>query len=185
MRFGLRPPRGQHRVVLALVISLTACGASDAPQPPPDMSADPLVGAWTLVSWESTAEDGTVRQPYGPEAAGQIVYTADGRMSAQLMRPGREYSDQDTLTAAEVLGGFFSYYGTYTVDHENGVVTHQVEGALLPSWMGSRRPRAFTFAGPDRVTLSTAPDPGRTNGSISVLVWERAAGGRSDPDPRP
>lgn len=167
----LRPKRAPRQAALALVVLLTGCAA---PAAPPGMSADPLVGAWTLVSWESTAEDGTVTKPYGDNAAGQIVYTADGRMSAQLMRPGRDFSDRESLTSAEVLGGFFSYYGTYTVD--DGVVTHHVEGALLPSWVGTPRPRAFTFDGSDRVTLSTAPDPGRTAGNVSVLVWERRTG---------
>ncbi len=175
MRFGphVRPALQHATLVVALVASMTACTTAEAP--PPARSTDPLVGAWTLVSWERTAADGTVTHPYGPDAAGQIVYTADGRMSAQLMRPGREFADQESLTAQDVLGGFFSYYGTYTVDLEQNVVTHHVEGALLPRWVGSRRPRAFEFNGPDLITLSTAPDPDTTGGSVSVLVWKRTA----------
>ncbi len=177
MIFALHPKSGSCRAALALVVSLTACGA---PAAPPTASIDQLVGAWTLVSWERTAEDGTVTQPYGADAAGQIVYTADGRMSAQLMRPGREFPDPQSVTGEEmgaaILRGFFSYYGTYAVDQENRVVTHHVLGALLPDWVGTHRPRSFTFDGPDRITLSTAPDPGRTGGAISVLVWERVTG---------
>ncbi len=175
---ALPPNSGSCRAALALVVSLTACAP---PAAPPTASLDQLVGAWTLVSWERTAEDGTVTQPYGTDAAGQIVYTADGRMSAQLIRPGREFPDPQSVTVEEmraaILRGFFSYYGRYTVDHENRVVTHHVEGALLPDWVGTHRPRSFTFDGPDRVTLSTAPDPGRTAGEISELVWERVTGG--------
>ncbi|HJO05112.1 MAG TPA: lipocalin-like domain-containing protein [Acidobacteriota bacterium] len=175
------PKHGSFRATLALIALLAGCGG---PAAAPATSAPPLVGAWTLVSWQRTAADGAVTDAYGGNAAGQIVYTANGRMSAQLMRPGREFPEAESSTGEEmrsaILGGFFSYYGTYTVDHDNAVVTHNVEGALLPSWVGSQRPRAFTFDGPDRVTLSTAPDPDRTNGAVSVLVWERVSSGQGE-----
>ncbi len=118
--------------------------------------------------------------PYDGNPAGQITYTADGRMSAQLMQVGRELPDAAEATGAEmreaILGGFFSYYGDYSLDMEAGVVTHHVEGALLPSWVGSDRPRSFTFDGPDRLILSTEPDPARGGGAIGTLVWERVSG---------
>ena len=49
-----------------------------------------LIGAWTLVSFESRSLDGSsVIYPFGPDAQGIIMYTPDGYMSAQLMRAGR------------------------------------------------------------------------------------------------
>lgn len=167
--------------IVAMVALVPACSESDGASEAP---SNPLVGAWTLTSWHSTAEDGTVTNPYGENPAGQIVYTASGRMSAQLMRPGAELPETtdagvtaESMSAA-ILGRFFSYYGAYTIDDEANVVTHHVEGALLPSWIGSTRPRAFTFDGPDRVVLDTTPDEGRTNGSVSELVWERVTAQR-------
>ena len=169
--------RLRSHLTAALAVPLVACIG-----PAADEELNPLVGAWRLASWESRAEDGTVTYPYGENPAGQIVYTASGRMSAQLMRPGRELPDPEAegVTAAEmsaaIFGGFFSYYGDYSIDDENDIVTHHVEGALLPSWVGTDRPRSFTFDGPDRVILSTEPDPARTSTSVSVLVWERVGG---------
>ena len=129
---------------------------------------NPLVGAWTLVSWESQAMDGTVTQPYGPNPMGQIVYSESGRMSAQLMHPN--------TSLPEVTDRFFSYYGSYMVDAGSSVVIHHVEGALLPTWIGTERPRSFTFDGRDRVILNTMPDAQRTNGAVSTLVWQRVWG---------
>ncbi len=164
-------------VVLLAGVPLACAPAGEVPEVP----ANPLVGAWTLVSWESTAPDGTVNLPYNGNAEGQITYTATGRMSAQLMERDREFPDAADVSGAEaysaVLGGFFSYYGRYSIDDENDIVTHHVEGALAPAWVGSDRPRSFTFDGPDRITLSTEPDPNRGGGSIGVLVWERITGG--------
>ena len=162
-------------VCLALTLTLAAGCA-----PEPAAEADnPFVGAWTLASWESRSADGEVTLPYDGRPAGQITYTADGRMSAQLMQVGREFPEAEEATGAEmsaaILGGFFSYYGDYSVDAEAGVVTHHVEGALLPSWVGSDRPRSFTFDGPDRLILSTEPDPARGGGAIGTLVWERVS----------
>ncbi len=162
--------------------ALTLAGAMGCAPAPPAEAANPFVGAWSLASWESRSADGEVTLPYDGRPAGQIAYTADGRMSAQLMKVGREFPDAAEATGAEmsqaVLGGFFSYYGDYSVDMEAGVVTHHVEGALLPSWVGSDRPRSFTFDGPDRLILSTEPDPARGAGAVGTLVWERVRGQR-------
>ena len=169
------PGRAPARASLALILVLAAGCAPD-----PALEAEnPFVGAWSLASWESRSADGEVTLPYDGQPAGQITYTADGRMSAQLMRVGRELPAAEEATGAEmsaaILGGFFSYYGDYSVDMAAGVVTHHVEGALLPSWVGSDRPRSFTFDGPDRLILSTEPDPARGGGAIGTLVWERIA----------
>jgi len=49
-----------------------------------------LVGAWTLESYQSSDLDGTnMRYPLGADARGIIMYTADGYMSAQIMRADR------------------------------------------------------------------------------------------------
>ena len=64
--------------------------------PPPTVSspdwasgAGALVGAWRLIAWEARGPDGTVEQPFGPDAVGSLIYSADGHMSAHLMRRDR------------------------------------------------------------------------------------------------
>lgn len=177
---------GRHRggtrrgfgVVPAVTLAL-ALIAGCTPEPGTDSSAsdDPIVGVWSLVSWERRMPDGEVTLPYGETPGGQIAYLANGRMSAQLMRPGRVFPDTATATAEEmrafILGSFFSYYGDYTVDPEAGVVTHHVEGALHLEWLDSDRPRAFRFEGRDWLILSTAPDPQMVATGVNVLRWER------------
>ena len=48
-----------------------------------------LVGAWSLLECAEIMQDGSKRLPLGEGARGQVVYTADGRMSAQLVRADR------------------------------------------------------------------------------------------------
>src|SRR3979490_2136160 len=48
-----------------------------------------LVGAWTLVSGDITAPDGTKRQPYGANPKGILILDAGGRYAWMAMRPDR------------------------------------------------------------------------------------------------
>jgi hypothetical protein len=49
-----------------------------------------LIGAWTLVSYEERPLDGSPSfYPMSEQPVGIIMYTPDGYMSAQLMKPGR------------------------------------------------------------------------------------------------
>src|SRR5262245_6529203 len=50
---------------------------------------DRFIGVWKLVSCERKLTDGKVGYPYGEKPVGRLTYDRAGRMSAQLMRPGR------------------------------------------------------------------------------------------------
>ena len=71
------------------------------------------------------------------------------------------------------LAGYIAYYGTYTVDWPRGVITHHVQGALFPNWIGGDQVRTFRLDG-DRLTITTPPIRMGGEDSTTVLVWERA-----------
>jgi hypothetical protein len=48
-----------------------------------------LIGVWRLVKYTDEHEDSDHTQPFGPNPQGFLIYTADGFVSAQLMKPGR------------------------------------------------------------------------------------------------
>jgi hypothetical protein len=134
-------------------------------------SAPSIVGSWRLVSW--TVEDG--RAQCADEeggGTGQIMYSRDGHMSAQLGCAGLSTEKVESMDASEAIGlmtrRHFSYYGTYSVDETERTVTHHVLGSSAESWVGTDRVRRFEFEGPDRIALSTTEFAGR-------LVWERNA----------
>lgn len=63
-----------------------------------------LVGTWKLVSYASkpAGKDGPIEYPLSKDARGYIIYTADGYMSAQIMRPGSNpYSTVDPFAIAD------------------------------------------------------------------------------------
>lgn len=167
--------------VLAAMLTgslIVSQGGPIRPRPGGAVIAKALVGAWRLISFESRTTGGDTRQPLGRAPRGQLLYEANGRMSAQLMNPERPpfaSGDLSGGTDAEVraaVGGYIAYYGTYTVDAGRRLVTHHVEGALFPNWIGSDQVREFRLNG-DRLTLQTPPIRMRGEESVTVLVWER------------
>ena len=159
-------------------VLVAACAQSE---PQPDASetdSSPFVGAWRLVSWRATGSDGAVRYPYGEQAKGQLVYTASGQMSAQLLRPDVDissFAEMDGPAALQHLGetAFFGYWGSYVVDEAAGTVTHHLQGSLSPDYVGTAQVRGFRFQDADNLyltaQLSDASDPGEMN----ELHWER------------
>jgi anaerobic glycerol-3-phosphate dehydrogenase len=141
-----------------------------------------FVGAWRLVSWERRSAAGEVSYLYGREPAGQLIYTANGQMSAQLMnrdaKPLDEAGSDSREATAEVAKRFFAYWGRYTVDESTATVTHHVLGGLARSWVSRNQIRRYEFSGDDRLTLTAdlENDEGAERAGFAgaqVLVWER------------
>ena len=122
------------------------------------MKREDFTGNWKLVSSEFRLPDGQVVYPFGRDAVGMLMYSAGGRMCVQIMRPDRcTFASGDRLrgTTEEIKSafeGYAAYFGTYEVNHEEGTVTHQIEGSLFPNWVGVNQKRFFEFSD-DRLTL--------------------------------
>ena len=117
-----------------------------------------LVGVWSLLSYTEEKEGCEATHPFGPKPAGFLIYTPDGFVSAQLMKPGRpafQSRDWHLGTPEEYVesgSGYIAYCGTYEVDETNQTVTHIPSVALLPNLIHGRQLRALTLNG-DRLTL--------------------------------
>ena len=144
------------RWALAALASGAAAAAAQAPAPP-GVDVERFLGSWELVEWVATNQRGETTHPYGEDAQGQITYTADGRMSAHLMRPPEDPSDEPPQHLA--------YWGRFSVQAAAGTVTHHVIGADAANWIGSDQVRQFRFEGQDGLILSL----GQQN-----LTWRRA-----------
>jgi hypothetical protein len=136
-------------------------------------------GAWRLVQWEVTVDGGTSSYPMGEDARGQIIYSPDGHMSAILCSAERKPFDalqfhQGTADERDRAAlTYVSYAGTW--DLLEDVVTHHVDFALFPNWIGTDLIRTVAWEGADLV-LTGAPE---TSGSgkivVNRLVWTRGA----------
>jgi hypothetical protein len=142
--------------------------------------ASQLVGVWRLVSYADVQEGREDSFPFGPEPTGFLIYTPDGFVSAQLMRPGRPLFHSDdwhggTPDEYQRAGSaYITYCGTHEVDEEKATVAHFPSVALFPNLILKRQLRSVSLSG-DQLTLSTPGAPG-SNGAavISRLEWHRA-----------
>lgn len=139
-----------------------------------------LVGAWELVSYEARSDnDERTVHPLGDDASGYVMYSPDGHVSVQIMRPGRQPyqvagpGEGTVAELAEAAGGYLAYSGSYHVV-DNSVVVHEIDVSLLPNWVGESLRRKVTLDG-RRLELTTITPiliDGRPH--TAVLIWDRA-----------
>ena len=129
--------------------------------------SDEFVGAWNLVSFQRKDKAGAITFPMGEKAVGRLTYDGLGRMSAQIMRPGRPTGDKVTA-----YDGYIAYYGTYEVKEKEGAVIHHVEACLYPNWVGSDQRRLYRFS--EGKLILRAINGSGGPGTESILIWERS-----------
>jgi lipocalin-like protein len=136
---------------------------------------DQLVGAWTLVEWSERRPDGGKAFPLGADAIGQIIYSADGHVAAQLARKNvhpfvsGDWRQAGPDEAASAFKDYFGYFGTFTIDVTAQSVVHHVEGSWFPNLYGVDQVRRFRIR--DEVLhLDADTDWGKV-----VIIWKRAA----------
>jgi len=132
-----------------------------------------LVGAWELEEWSEIRPDGSKSYPLGEDAIGQILYTPDGYMAAQLVRNAREKFTSDDwrqATAAEAARAFrdyFGYFGAYEIALDRQTVIHHVRGSWFPNVEAAEQFRHFRL-NEERLVLDSDTNWGKVR-----IVWAR------------
>lgn len=145
------------------------------------MASDRFVGTWRLLECYGKWSDGRISYPYGDKPEGQLIYDGHGNFSGQIAGSGRLAFETGNLlkgTPEEIktaFEGYIAYYGTYEVDESKGQVTHHVQSALFPNWIGDIQTRNFEFEG-KKLRLNTQPIKGSRADLTNTLLWERAQG---------
>ncbi|MCF3145197.1 lipocalin-like domain-containing protein [Streptomyces platensis] len=124
------------------------------------MTPDDLIGAWSLVSFHEIDPMGERSEgPLGPDPLGQLLYTADGRVSVHMMRP-------DSGGAA---ASYMGYGGSWWLSGNQ--VVHRIEFTPRADWIGTEQDRQAELDG-DRLTLYAST---RILQFLHrrVLVWQR------------
>ena len=156
-----------RHLYLALWFAFAAC----QPKVQVESSEAPFVGTWDLLSIHTRWPDGRVTEPWGSTPIGRLTYSADARMSAQLMDERRNQADGRDVVA-EVLPNVASYYGTYSVDTGRRVVIHHVVASLRRNESGTLE-RRYELRGD---TLVLAADALFQGAQVTHnLYWRRAA----------
>ena len=142
--------------------------------------ASAFVGDWKLISITQPDSTGGQHNQWGPAPLGIIHYSTTGMMAAQLYDERRvpltvpNYRDASPAAAHDAFVGLAAYYGTFVVDTVARTVTHTVQGAMAPDWIGRKLVRGYRFVANNRIELRviTGPD-GKPTKWGQILVWER------------
>lgn len=121
------------------------------------MTDDRLTGAWKLVDFRLTGADGGTSRPFGGDAAGLLIYTADGHMSAATSFPDGSES--------------VFYCGPYeALEGEN---RHVIEFSSNPALVGTTQRRQVRFEG-ETMILTASPSISGGPGTSAEIAWRRA-----------
>jgi len=158
--------------------------ANDTPITPAG-GVDQLVGGWSLVSRVTTTSEGKALSDPGLSTTprGVLIYDRLGHVAAQLSRPGRTVEMlgdecreaervKGTNDTAQTILGYDAYFGTYTVNAKEHVVTHHLESALFPGDIGKDIKREFEIAG-DTLTIRFHTTLRDGTPVVRTLVWVR------------
>ena len=172
------------------LIVASACQEAAPPAPPMDeapaseaSAGDPreqFAGNWALVRVERYDARGELVPPPDPPAFGAgeplgfIMYDRDGHMGVVIQQDGRQPYAGEQRTPEEALAAmrsYTSYFGPYTVNAEEGYVTHHLLGSLSPNGAGGDNKRFYEFSGNQ---LFLQPPPGDSGIQLRI-VWERVS----------
>ena len=129
------------------------------------------------MSTQYVETDGRKVEPFGPGAKGMLFFDAGGRFATQVMaanRPRFASNNRMIGTPEEnkaVSQGVVAYFGTYTVDEPDHVVTLHIEQSSFPNWNGTDQQRRFAFT--DDELRYTAASSTANPAESAELVWKR------------
>ncbi len=155
-------------------------------------NSERFVGTWVLAGIERQLATGDwvrAETRLGNSPLGSLVYDSAGNMAVQIMRRERPLLSSDGSDGSDgpakappvtpearalarveekviAFEGYAAYFGKYSVNEADGVVTHHRIAHLVPNQVGSDVERHFEFLG-DSLVLAVPGQPHR-------LVWKRA-----------
>ena len=135
------------------------------------MSAEKLVGNWTLVSWQ-VVSDGAVTEPFGVRPKGHLILTREGRSIAITTAAVRAAGESQAARAA-LHRSMLAYTGKYRVEGDEFIT--KVDVSWNEGWNGTEQQRRFRLEG-DTLFIESAPapsitSPGKTD--FRRMVWRR------------
>jgi Lipocalin-like domain len=134
-----------------------------------------LVGTWIYVSSTSTRADGSKTDL--SNLKGIVIYTSDGHFAFVSVRddlPKMANPDRAQATAEEaraVVAGSIAYYGTYSLNEVDKVLTANVEGSTYANLIGTDQKRMITSLTADELKFTNPRTPA---GNTLEFVWKRA-----------
>ena len=134
-----------------------------------------LIGTWIYVSSTTTRADGSKTE--NPNLKAIVIYTSDGHFAFVSVRadlPKFANPDRALATADEakaVVAGSIAYFGTYSINEADKVLTAKVEGSTYANLLGTDQKRIITSLTADELQFTNPRTPA---GVTLDFVWKRA-----------
>ncbi len=120
---------------------------------------DKLIGAWKIIEYSDfDTLTGKWKDRYGQHPRGYFVYTKNGIVVISISTDNPMKISEDSVKKLSVnyhqmyYNNAFSYFGTYTVDWEKSIITHNVKGGSLLWYIDTDQHRPFKLMG-DTLTI--------------------------------
>jgi hypothetical protein len=130
-----------------------------------------LVGTWALVANSNTSPGS---KTFGPNDG---IASFDGnRFTIQLVRsdlPKFASNNRDNGTPDEnkaIVQGSITYFGTYSVNDADGVLTLHIERSSFPNWNGTDQKRVISSLSGEEMKYT---NPSASVGGTAELAWRR------------
>ena len=144
------------------------------------------MGTWTLVSIRYVRPDGAAIEPFGPNAKGMLVF--DGtRFATQVMAANLpKFASNNRIAGSPeeyeaIAHGVVAYFGTYTVNEADHIVTLHIERSSFPNWEATDQQRKFEFVGDElRYTAASSTANPAEAARSSVLEKGSLASGTAE-----
>ena len=142
----------EYLIILFAVLAIAFACQLDKPEKN-IINKSTLVGTWRLIEYSDFDSITDIwKHPYGEHPIGYFTYTNSGivnlNISAEkplVVPPDSEYTKQFSLGA--LLDNAAGYFGTYTIDSVNSIVTHHVKGGSVLYYIGTDQNRQFIIKG--------------------------------------
>jgi Lipocalin-like domain len=112
-----------------------------------------LAGTWRLIEYSELDSNGVWEYPFGKNPRGYFTYTKNFILNINISSEVPLKITADSIKNYSVnLVNYLSnyalgYFGTYSVDYENSIVTHHVLGGSIPSYINTDQKRPFVLKG--------------------------------------
>ena len=139
-----------HIIIFLTITGLIACNSDKHVN---ESLKNNLVGTWRLIEYiDYDTVTNKWTNPYGEYPKGYFTYTSNGivNINGSAEKPLGIPADSiysKPLSLGAVLDNAFGYFGTYTVDSLNSVVTHHVKGGSVIEYIGTDQQRQFILKG--------------------------------------
>jgi hypothetical protein len=155
-----------YSVVLGLALLSTAALAQQK------SLKEQLVGSWAYVSSNAKLPDGSPM--WGVTPKGLFIVAGDGHFSWQVFRSDRpQFTNRLNATAEEsrtTMQGSLAYFGTYSVNEADKIITFKTEGSTFPHSEGETLKRVIISLTADELIYT---NPATTTGARIEAVWKR------------